>query len=118
MKRTEGRPTSPPQPSSPGRSYFAGKGGSPRVDFPFPSEVRTPGRGVRGEVNGVGERLLADAVERQDQPRIAALLQQGASVLAEQDDGMTALHWAAHHGDLATAKRLVSAKADVSAANR
>ncbi len=31
---------------------------------------------------------------------------------------MTALHWAAHHGDLATAKRLVGAKADVSAANR
>ncbi|WP_395095069.1 ankyrin repeat domain-containing protein [Armatimonas sp.] len=61
---------------------------------------------------------LADAVERLDRPRIQALLQRGAQVNAAQADGMTALHWAAHHGDLATAKRLLSAHADVSAANR
>ena len=35
-----------------------------------------------------------------------------------QVDGMTALHWAAHHDDLETAKLLVDAKADVKAANR
>ncbi|WP_395144302.1 ankyrin repeat domain-containing protein [Armatimonas sp.] len=61
---------------------------------------------------------LADAVERQDRPRIQALLQKGAQVNAAQADGMTALHWATHHNDLATAKRLISARADVSAANR
>ena len=61
---------------------------------------------------------LADAVEKQDHARIQVLLQQGASVNAVQVDGMTAFHWAAHHGDLTTAKRLVGAKADVSATNR
>ena len=35
-----------------------------------------------------------------------------------QPDGMTALHWAAHHEDLDTATLLVGAGADVKAANR
>ena len=39
--------TSPSQPSSPGRSFVAGKGGSQRADSsPFPKEERLPGRGV------------------------------------------------------------------------
>ena len=37
---------------------------------------------------------------------------------AAQADGMTALHWAAYHDDLETAKLLVAAGADVKAANR
>ena len=61
---------------------------------------------------------LADAVEKQDRARILALLLHAAKVNAAQVDGTTALHWAAHHNDLATAKRLVAAHADVNAANR
>lgn len=61
---------------------------------------------------------LADAVEKQDRVRISALLQQGAKVNVAQVDGTTALHWAAHHSDLATAKRLIAAGAEVGAANR
>lgn len=37
---------------------------------------------------------------------------------AAHPDGMTALHWAAHRDDVATAKLLLAAKADPSAANR
>jgi uncharacterized protein len=61
---------------------------------------------------------LADAVEKQDHRRIQSLLKKGANVNAAQVDGMTALHWAAHYGDLATARRLVAAHASVNAANR
>ncbi|MBB6048554.1 excinuclease ABC subunit UvrA [Armatimonas rosea] len=51
-----------PSPS-PGRSFFAGKG-EPDSDSPFPSEVRTPGGGGRGErlrayqVEAVVDRVL------------------------------------------------------------
>src|SRR4051794_20352 len=61
---------------------------------------------------------LADAVEKQDRPRIQALLKNHADVNAAQVDGMTALHWAADLDELDTAKRLVAAHADVNAANR
>jgi ankyrin repeat protein len=61
---------------------------------------------------------LADAVEKQDHGRIQSLLKQGADVNAAQVDGMTALHWAAHYDDLATARRLVAAHAEVNAATR
>ena len=36
---------------------------------------------------------LADAAEKKDRARVAALLKQGADVNAAQADGMTALHW-------------------------
>ncbi len=61
---------------------------------------------------------LADAVEKQDHRRIQSLLKQGANVNAAQVDGMTALHWAAHYDDLATARLLLAAHAKVDAANR
>jgi ankyrin repeat protein len=60
---------------------------------------------------------LADAVEKRDRSRIAVLLKQKADVNAAQADGMTALHWAAHHDDLATVTLLVQAGANVKAAN-
>lgn len=64
------------------------------------------------------EAPLADATEARNSAVIATLLEQKASVNAPQADGMTALHWAAYHDDLETAKRFVAAGADVKAANR
>jgi ankyrin repeat protein len=61
---------------------------------------------------------LAGAVARQDRAEIAGLLEQGADANAAEVDGMTALHWAAHHADLDTAKQLIQAKANVHASNR
>jgi len=61
---------------------------------------------------------LADAVEKQDQKRIEALLKQGADVNAPQVDGMTALLWAAYNDDPATARLLIAAHADTNLANR
>ena len=61
---------------------------------------------------------LADAVEKADRARIANLLKQGTDVNAAQADGMTALHWAAHHDDARTAALLIGARASAKAANR
>ena len=65
---------------------------------------------------------LVDAVKGQDAPAIAALLDAaggpgGIYVNATQLDGATALHWAAYHDDLETARRLADAGADAAAAN-
>ncbi len=65
---------------------------------------------------------LVDAVKGQDAPAVAALLDAaggpgGIYVNATQLDGATALHWAAYHDDLETARRLADAGADVAAAN-
>ena len=53
-----------------------------------------------------------------DSDAIRALLEKKADVNAPQADGMTALHWAAHHDDLDAVKRLIAAGADAKAANR
>ena len=60
---------------------------------------------------------LIDAVRDRDIVAVRALLQQGADVNAPQADGATALHWAAHWDDLATADLLIRAGANVNAAN-
>ena len=67
---------------------------------------------------GAADAPLADAVEKMDQTRIQSLLGQSVDVNASQVDGMTALHWAALHDDLETARLLVKAGADTNAANR
>jgi ankyrin repeat protein len=61
---------------------------------------------------------LADAAEKKDRAKVAALLGQGADVNASQADGMTALHWAAYHDDVSLAKQLLEAGARARAANR
>jgi ankyrin repeat protein len=61
---------------------------------------------------------VADAAERMDQKKLRALLEQRVDVNAAQTDGMTALHWAAYHDDLAMAKLLLRAGANAKAANR
>jgi uncharacterized protein len=60
---------------------------------------------------------LADAVEKKDLAAVRALIAD-SDVNAAQVDGMTALHWAARHDDLATAKALLAAKANPKAENR
>ena len=42
---------------------------------------------------------LADAAGQGDRAAVRSLLKQGADVNASEPDGMTALHWAASHGD-------------------
>ena len=61
---------------------------------------------------------VADAAMRRDGPKVKLLLKQGADVNAAQGDGMTALHWAATHGDVDEAKMLIYAGARVDATTR
>jgi uncharacterized protein len=61
---------------------------------------------------------LANAAENQDRSLVRSLIAQKADVNQSQVDGMTALHWSAHHDDLEMAKLLVYAKANVKAVNR
>ncbi len=60
---------------------------------------------------------LADAVEHRDATTIRTLLADSA-IDAPQPDGTTALHWAARHDDLTTAKSLLTARANPDAQNR
>ena len=61
---------------------------------------------------------LADAVEARNLDRTAELLSGQIDVNAPQVDGMTALHWAAHHDDWELGKRLLDLGANASAENR
>ena len=61
---------------------------------------------------------MADAAMRRDHAALRALLKQGADVNAAQGDGMTALHWAATHGDVEEARMLIYAGARVDALTR
>src|SRR5437870_6291344 len=60
---------------------------------------------------------LVDAVKGGDSRAVRTLLEQGVDVNARQGDGATALHWAAHLDDRATADLLISAGALVNATN-
>ncbi len=61
---------------------------------------------------------LADLAMQGDRDGIRSLLQQKADVNAAQGDGMTALHWAAMKNDVAMAKMLLAAGADVKLTTR
>ena len=54
---------------------------------------------------------IADAAMQGDRDGVRALIGQKADVNSAQGDGMTALHWAAFHDDLETAKILLAAGA-------
>jgi uncharacterized protein len=60
---------------------------------------------------------LVEAARNQDQPQIRTLLNQHIDVNLRAEDGSTALLWAAHWNDLATAELLIRAGADANAAN-
>ncbi len=61
---------------------------------------------------------VADAAQKGDTAAVRALLKQGADVNLAQGDGMTALHWAAHNGDLATMNVVLGAGAKTTAVTR
>src|SRR6185436_15338122 len=61
---------------------------------------------------------IADAAMRGDVATVRALIARRADVNAPQGDGMTALHWAADHGDSAIADALLRAKANVASRTR
>ena len=61
---------------------------------------------------------IADAAMRGDVATVRALIARRADVNTPQGDGMTALHWAADHGDSAMAAELLRAKANVTSRTR
>ena len=65
-----------------------------------------------------GAATVADAAMAQDKEAVLSLLKQGGDVNAAQGDGMTALHWAAMHGDAALTGTLLYAGGNVRATTR
>jgi ankyrin repeat protein len=61
---------------------------------------------------------VADAAMGGDRATVRAHLSGGEDVNAAQGDGMTALHWAARHGDVDLIKMLLAAGANVKATTR
>jgi ankyrin repeat protein len=61
---------------------------------------------------------VADAAMRGDAAAVRKLVEQRADVNVPQGDGMTALHWAAEHGDLAMTDVLLRAHAKLTAVTR
>jgi uncharacterized protein len=64
------------------------------------------------------EAPVAAAAMQRDRAAVRTLLKQGEDVNAAQGDGMTALHWAARHGDDELAQMLLYAGANVRATTR
>src|SRR5438045_1221276 len=62
--------------------------------------------------------LVADAAMRGDAAAVRALISRQTDVNVPQGDGMTALHWAADHGDSAMAAMLIKAHANVKVTTR
>jgi ankyrin repeat protein len=60
----------------------------------------------------------ADAAQNQDQDALRALVRQHANIDVPQEDGTTALQWAAHWNDLETVQMLLRAGANPKLANR
>jgi len=65
-----------------------------------------------------GEASLVELVKADNRQSAIALLEQHVNVNASTPDGTTALHWAAHNGDVELAGRLLSAGANPNAKNQ
>jgi ankyrin repeat protein len=64
-----------------------------------------------------GDQPLVQAARRNDAAAVRTLLRQRADATVTEGDGVTALHWAAYHGNTAIADQLIAAGARVDAAN-
>ena len=60
---------------------------------------------------------LVDVVKAGDRTAAVALIEKRVDVNAAEPDGTTALHWAAHNGDVDLVQRLIRAGANVKAVN-
>jgi ankyrin len=60
---------------------------------------------------------LVDAAKAGDRAAALALIEKRVDVNAPESDGTTALHWAAHNGDVDLVQRLIRAGANVKAVN-
>jgi ankyrin repeat protein len=65
-----------------------------------------------------GEAPVATSAQARDLSAVRALLRNGADVNAAQGDGMTALHWAAMHGDVEMTTMLLQAGGNIKAQSR
>ena len=73
---------------------------------------------LAGVAAGPAASPVADAAMRGDTAAVRSLVAQRADVNAPQGDGMTALHWTALNGDMATMNVLLEAKAAVEPVTR
>ncbi len=71
-----------------------------------------------GSLLAAGTAPVADAAMRRDAATVRTLVRAGGDVNGAQGDGMTALHWAATHGDAALTEVLLYAGANVKATSR
>jgi ankyrin repeat protein len=62
-----------------------------------------------------GPASIADAAMRGDRADVLSMIKQGVDVNAPQGDGVTALHWAARHGDADVVTALLAAGANARA---
>ena len=72
---------------------------------------------VAGSAMAADDLGLVEAAKAQDQSAVRSLLDRKADVNARANDGSTALLWAAHWDDVATADLLIRARADANLAN-
>ena len=70
-----------------------------------------------GHAAASDDTRLVEAAKNRDRVAVRSMLTRMADVNVRQNDGATALHWAAHWDDLETAELLIRAGADVNAAN-
>ena len=66
-------------------------------------------------LRAAGPASIADAAMRGDRADVLSLIKQGTDVNTPQGDGVTALHWAARHGDAEMVTALVAAGANARA---
>jgi len=90
-----------------------------KLDYDFAKVQAGRAKCVELLKNGTGARELCAAVRKQDVAAVKLLLAKPTNPNAQDPDlGITALAWAAYHGNLEIAGLLIAGKADVNGKNR